>query len=106
MSLQDYQKQIDDYLQRYEKPYWHPLSQFARMVEEVGEVSRVLNHKYGDKVKKSNELDGELAEELADVLFTVMCLANQEGINLDEAMQKPLGKMRGRDADRYKKKSV
>jgi NTP pyrophosphatase (non-canonical NTP hydrolase) len=105
MSLRDYQKQIDDMLQQYEKPYWHPLSQFARMTEEVGEVSRILNHQYGDKPKKPTEEHDDLADELADVIYTALCLANSQGIELDEPMQRVIAKLETRDAGRFRKKS-
>ncbi len=104
MSLQSYQKQIDDMLQAYEKPYWHPLSQLARLIEEVGEVSRILNHQYGDKPKKAIETHEPLEDELADVLYTVLCLANSQGIGLDQAMQRAIAKLETRDAGRFQKK--
>ena len=105
MSLRDYQKQIDDMLQQYEKPYWHPLSQLARMTEEVGEVSRILNHQFGDKPKKPTEEHDDLADELADVIYTALCLANSQGIELDEPMQRVIAKLETRDAGRFRKKS-
>lgn len=104
MSLRTYQKQIDDMLQPYEKPYWHPLSQLARMIEEVGELARLLNHLYGDKPKKQTEARQELGGEIADVLFTLICLANSQDIDLDEEMQKVITKAQTRDKDRFKKK--
>lgn len=104
MSLASYQKQIDDILQAYEKPYWDPLSQLARLSEEVGEVSRILNHKYGDKPKKSNEEHEDLADELADVLYTIICMANGQGIKLDPALDKSIAKLETRDKGRFKKK--
>lgn len=104
MSLKKYQKAIDDWAQTLEKPYWHPLSQFARMSEEIGEVGRLLNHMYGDKPKKPTEAAQELPEELADVLFTVICMANCHDIDLDEAMKPVMEKMVVRDAKRFKKK--
>ena len=104
MSLRDYQKQIDDMLQQYEKPYWHPLSQLARMTEEVGEVSRILNHQFGDKPKKPTEEHDDLADELADVIYTALCLANSQGIELDEPMQRVITKLETRDAGRFRKK--
>lgn len=103
-SLTVLQKQIDDILQDYEKPYWAPLSNVARLVEEVGEVARIVNHKYGDKPKKASETDDDLEDELADVLWTVICLANQEGINLDKGMQRAIDKLLIRDKDRFAKK--
>ena len=104
MSLKYYQKQIDDWAQALEKPYWHPLSQFARMSEEVGEVGRLLNHLYGDKPKKTTEAKQELPEELADVLFALICMANSHDIDLDEAMRKVIDKAASRDATRFAKK--
>src|SRR5690606_38987239 len=103
-SLKDIQKRIDDILQDYEKPYWEPLSNVARLVEEVGEVARIVNHKYGDKPKKPSEKDDDLEDELADVLWTVICLANQEGIDLDKGMQRAIDKLVIRDKDRFAKK--
>lgn len=104
MSLKQYQKQIDDMLQSYEKPYWAPLSIMARLSEEVGEVARIVNHQYGDKPKKTDEKHEDLADELADVLYTVICLANSQGIELDEPLQKSIAKLETRDAGRFKKK--
>ena len=106
MTLAEYQKQIDELLQGYEKPYWEPLSQLARLSEEVGEVARVLNHKYGDKPKKPDEKPDDLSDELGDVLWTLICLANSEGINLEETIEKSIHKLTVRDADRFEKKTV
>ncbi len=105
MGLQTYQKQIDDWAQTLEKPYWHPLSQFARLSEEVGEIGRLLNHLYGDKPKKETEAKQELPEEIADVLFALVCLANSHDIDLDAAMEKVIAKSIDRDANRFAKKS-
>lgn len=106
MSLSQLQKQIDDTLQPYAKPYWDPLSNLARLIEEVGEVSRILNHQYGDKPKKPDEEHEELGDELADVLYTVLCIANREGINLDPHIQQAIAKLETRDKDRFKKKNL
>lgn len=105
MSLQSYQQQIDEWAQTLEKPYWHPLSQFARLSEEVGEVGRLLNHLYGDKPKKTTEAQQELPEELADVLFALICLANSHAIDLDEALRQVIEKSTTRDKDRFAKKT-
>lgn len=103
-SLTEIQKRIDTILQDYEKPYWTPLSNVARLAEEVGEVARIINHRYGDKPKKTSESDDDLEDELADVLWTVICLANQEGINLDNGIERAIDKLIVRDKDRFKKK--
>ncbi|MBP7760541.1 nucleotide pyrophosphohydrolase [Candidatus Saccharibacteria bacterium] len=106
MSLKKYQQQIDEWAQTLEKPYWHPLSQFARMSEELGEVGRLLNHMYGDKPKKTTEAKQELPEELADILFAVICMANSHNIDLDKAMKKVIEKTTIRDSERFAKKPL
>jgi NTP pyrophosphatase (non-canonical NTP hydrolase) len=104
MSLAAYQKQIDDMLQAYEKPYWHPLSQLARLAEEVGEVSRILNHQFGDKPKKPDEEHEKLEDELADVLYAVLCIANGQGVQLDKPLEQAIAKLETRDVGRFAKK--
>lgn len=102
--LKDYQKRIDSQLQSLAKPYWHPLSQLARISEEVGELARILNHQFGDKPKKQNEQHHELSEELADILYSIICLANSQNIDLDKALEKSIAKLSTRDQDRFVKK--
>lgn len=108
MSLKDYQEQIDTSLKarNLEKIYWHPLSQLARLSEEVGEVARIINHQFGEKPKKPGEEHEMLEDELADVLYTVLCMANSQGINLDEPLLKAITKSEVRDKDRFTKKST
>lgn len=103
-TLREYQKLIDDWAQTFKKPYWEPLSQLARLSEEVGELARVLNHKYGDKPKKPTEEPDDLEGELGDILFDLICLANSEGIDLGESLEKVLTKAQVRDKDRFEKK--
>ncbi len=98
------QKEIDDWAQTLEEPYWAPLSQFAALTEEVGEVGRLLNHIYGSKPKKQEEAAQELGGELMDVLFATICLANRHGIDLDAEFEKKMEKCRIRDKDRFAKK--
>ncbi len=104
MPLSDYQKQVDDLVQTYAKPYWSPLSNLAQLSEEVGELARIYNHKYGDKVKKRGEQSDDMEGEMGDILFSLICLANDEGIDLDKAITKSLDKSRTRDVDRFEKK--
>ena len=104
MTISEYQKHVDEILQQYKKPYWEPLSQLARLTEEVGEVSRILNHAYGDKPKKDTEEHEDLADELADVVYTAVVLANSQGIDLQEPLMKALEKLQVRDAGRFEKK--
>lgn len=103
-GLGDYQQQVDDWAQELAKPYWQPLSQLARLSEEVGELARAFNHKYGDKIKKPTEEPDDIEGELGDILFDVICIANSEGIDLDQAMRKVLHKINTRDKDRFEKK--
>jgi NTP pyrophosphatase (non-canonical NTP hydrolase) len=106
MTLTEYQKQIDDILQGYEKPYWEPLSNLARLIEEVGEVARILNHEYGDKPKKPDEKPDDLSDELGDVLWSVICLANSQGVNLEDTIVRSIEKLTVRDKDRFEKKAA
>lgn len=104
MPISDYQKQIDDSVQRYAVPYWAPLSILARITEEVGEVARILNHVYGDKPKKPDEEHELLEDEIADVIYALLALANSQGINMNDAMQRTIAKLETRDKDRFEKK--
>ena len=106
VSLRDYQEQLDAMLQDYEKPYWSPLSQLARLTEETGEVARILNHRFGDKPKKLTEEHELLEDELADVIYSVLCIANSQKISLDEPLKKAIAKLETRDAGRFAKKQI
>lgn len=103
MSLQKYQEDLDRTVQKYKKPYWDPLSNLARLIEEVGEVARILNHQFGDKPKKPSEEHEKLEDELADVIYTVLAIANSQGIVLDEPLNKAIKKLETRDKDRFEK---
>ncbi len=102
--MKKHQKDIDDWVQGYKEPYWPALSIFARIVEEVGEVGRLLNHMYGSKPKKFNEAEQELGEEIADVMFSLICLANKHNIDLDTEIEKVIQKSKSRDDGRFAKK--
>ena len=105
-SLADYQKEIDDWAQTLEQPYWSPLSQLARLIEEAGELARIYNHKYGDKIKKPTETPDDIEDEMGDILFDLICMANTEGISLEQCIEKALTKSKIRDKDRFKKKAA
>ena len=77
--------------------YWHPLSQLARMTEELGEVARLVNHLYGEKPKKADEPEQDLGLELADLLYTMICLANDQKVDLQQALERAMEKYRSRD---------
>jgi len=104
MALREIQKEVDDWIGQYKLGYFKPLEILARLIEEVGEVARELNHRFGPKKKKSSELSNNLEEEMADVIYTVVCLANSLNIDLDKAFQKVMKKLYTRDNDRWEKK--
>jgi len=94
---------VDAYISQFKEGYFPPLVNLARLTEEVGELARELNHRFGPKKKKAEEADAEIAMELGDVLCVVVVLANQLGIDLQEAMERTLEKYRVRDADRWER---
>tara|TARA_Y100000034_G_scaffold38779_2_gene47737 strand:+ start:980 stop:1303 length:324 start_codon:yes stop_codon:yes gene_type:complete len=107
MSLDDIQKEVDDWAQQFEEPYWPPLAMVARLAEETGEVAREINDMYGPKKKKPTEETRELGDELIDVFFTITCIANREGINLREAWERVMEKKHyGRDNQRYERRGT
>jgi NTP pyrophosphatase (non-canonical NTP hydrolase) len=101
LSLREVQQLIDRWMHERGWGYWEPLSQLARMTEELGELARIVNHLYGEKPKKSEEAEQELGLEMADLLYTMICLANSQGIDLQDALQRTLEKYGTRDAQRY-----
>ena len=103
MALSDYQEKVDEWTSQFEKPYWEPHEILARITEETGELARLINHIYGPKKKKVNEDKQELAEELCDIIFAIVCMANSHNINLDRAFERVMDKAYGRDNDRFKK---
>lgn len=103
--MKDLQKQVDDWIKQYKIEYFKPLEILARLTEEVGELARELNHIYGPKKKKSSEDKKEMAYEMGDIIFTIICLANSHNIDLDKSFKKVMDKCYGRDKDRYEKKN-
>ncbi|HIN78590.1 MAG TPA: nucleotide pyrophosphohydrolase [Gemmatimonadetes bacterium] len=101
MEIRDAQRKVDEWISQFEEGYWPPLTNLARLIEEVGELARELNHRFGPKVKKAKEPDQELALELADVLFVLIVIANEQGIDLDKALEGVLAKYRERDGERW-----
>ncbi len=104
MALKKIQKEVDDWIGQYKLGYFKPLEILARLAEEVGEVARELNHMFGPKKKKATEDKGDLEMEMADVIYTVVCLANSQGIDLDKAWKKMMKKINSRDKNRWEKK--
>src|SRR5213594_4088231 len=105
MSLSESQQRVHEWISRFEEGYFHPLTNLARLTEEVGELARELNHRFGEKTKKPEEPEGSLAMELADILFVVICLANSQGIDLDDAFRAMMQKVTSRDAARWTRKA-
>ncbi|MDZ4259139.1 MAG: nucleotide pyrophosphohydrolase [Gemmatimonadales bacterium] len=105
MPIADYQARVDRWIAQFEEGYFHPLTNIARLTEEVGELAREVNHRFGEKTKKPEELDGDLAMEMADIVFVLICMANREGINLDEAFERMMSKVEQRDANRWTRKA-
>jgi NTP pyrophosphatase (non-canonical NTP hydrolase) len=102
--MKDYQKQVDEWVKQYKIGYFQPLEILARLTEEVGELARELNHRFGPKKKKSTEDTKDIEEELADVIFTLSCLANSLDLDIDRGFKKVMDKCYGRDKDRWEKK--
>jgi NTP pyrophosphatase (non-canonical NTP hydrolase) len=100
-TLREVQQQVDDWVSQIGKGYWSPHEMLARLVEEVGETARLINHLYGPKKKKDSKPTQELSSELADILFAVICLANSQEIDLQEAFEQMMTKYSVRDKDRY-----
>ena len=101
MTLEEAQRAVDAWVGQFAEGYWPPLSNLARLVEEVGELAREMNHRFGDKPKKPGEAEQDLALELADILFVLIAIANSQKIDLDAAFQGVLEKYRLRDSSRW-----
>jgi NTP pyrophosphatase (non-canonical NTP hydrolase) len=104
MSLRDEQARVDAWIGQFEEGYFHPLTNLARLSEEVGELAREVNHRFGQKTKKKDEAEGDLAMEMADILFVLICMANREKIDLQEAFDRMMAKVEHRDESRWTKK--
>lgn len=104
MTLFSYQKRVDDWVKQYKIGYFKPLEILARLAEEVGELARELNHHFGSKKKKSTEKKNEIGDEMADIIFTLVCLANSLNIDLDKSFERMMKKLNTRDKKRYLKK--
>lgn len=104
MSFAPVQKEVDDWISQFEEGYFAPLPMLARLTEEVGELARVLMHRYGGKKPKPGEPEGNAGEEIADAIFVLVCMANSLGVDLDREFAAMMEKYRSRDAERWTRK--
>jgi len=105
-KMKEMQKEVDTYIGQFKEGYFSPLAMMARLTEEMGELAREINHTYGEKPKKSTEEEKLIEEELGDVLFVMICLANSLNIDLQEAHDMVMKKFNTRDKDRWTRKEV
>ncbi len=101
MKIKNAQQQVDDWIKNHGVRYFNELTNMAQLTEEVGEVARIIARRYGEQSEKESDKNKDLGEELADVLFVVLCLANQTGINLEDAFEKKLTIKTKRDHYRH-----
>lgn len=101
LTLEEAQQQVDSWIKTYGVRYFSELTNMAILTEEVGELARIMARTYGDQSFKKSDLDRNLPDEMADVLWVLICLANQTGVNLTDAFQKNLEKKTQRDATRH-----
>lgn len=103
-TTEEIQKRVDDYISQFKEGYFSPLSLQARLTEEVGEMAREINHRYGEKPKKNTEKDKALEEEIGDVLFVLTCFANSLDMDLSDAFEQSMSKIETRDKNRWTRK--
>lgn len=101
MTIQEAQKTVDKWIKEYGVRYFNELTNMAMLTEEVGEVARIIARRYGEQSEKESDKNKDLGDEMADVLFVLICLANQTGINLEDALTKNLTKKTSRDSNRH-----
>ncbi|MEO0572462.1 MAG: nucleotide pyrophosphohydrolase [Bacteroidota bacterium] len=101
MNIQNAQKTVDEWIQAHGVRYFNELTNMAQLTEEVGEVARIIARRFGEQSEKASDKEKDLGEELADVLFVVLCLANQTGVNLQRSFEKKLKIKTERDHDRH-----
>ena len=101
MNIENAQQQVDNWIKEHGVRYFNELTNTAQLTEEVGEVARIIARRYGEQSEKESDKNKDLGEELADVLFVVLCLANQTGINLQDAFENKLDIKTKRDHDRH-----
>ncbi len=105
MEIKEAQLIVDQWIKEHGVRYFNELTNLAVLTEEVGEVARIIARRYGEQSEKESDKGKDLGDEFADVLFVLICLANQTGVDLTEALQKNLDKKTGRDFQRHKENS-
>lgn len=100
-TIQDLQEDVNTYIGQFKEGYFSPLAMLARMTEELGELAREVNHYYGEKPKKANEVEKTIEEELGDLFFVLICFANSLNIDLQKAHETVINKFASRDKDRW-----
>jgi NTP pyrophosphatase (non-canonical NTP hydrolase) len=105
MELKATQKIVDQWIKEHGVRYFNELTNMAMLTEEVGEVARIIARRYGEQSEKESDKDKDLGDEMADVLFVLICLANQTGVDLEKAFTKNLEKKTNRDQQRHKQNS-
>ncbi|AXV42369.1 nucleotide pyrophosphohydrolase [Staphylococcus warneri] len=103
-SMTQMQKEVDDYISQFKAGYFSPLANLARLTEEVGELSREINHQYGEKKKKDTEEENTIKAELGDNLFVLLCIANSLDIDMTESFNETMDKFNTRDHNRFERK--
>lgn len=103
-SLNQMQKEVDDYISQFKAGYFSPLANLARLTEEVGKLAREINHYYGEKQKKPTEEENSVKAELGDNLFVLLCIANSLGIDMTESFNDTMEKFNTRDKNRFERK--
>jgi len=101
MQISEAQQRVDDWIKKFGVRYFNELTNTAMLMEEVGEVARIMARRYGEQSEKESDKQKSLEDELADVMFVLICIANQTGINLETALEKNLDKKTNRDSERH-----
>lgn len=101
MNIKNAQEEVDNWIKEHGVRYFNELTNMAQLTEEVGEVARIIARRYGEQSEKESDKNKDLGEELADVVFVILCLANQTGINLQEAFDRKMQKKTQRDHNRH-----
>jgi NTP pyrophosphatase (non-canonical NTP hydrolase) len=103
-TLRECQKEVDDWISTTKDGYWNPHQMLTHLSSELGELAKEVNHKFGPLPKKKEEKSSSITEECGDILFTLICLLNDQGLSLDDAYRIAMDKCHGRDKDRFEKK--